>query len=66
MAKTEEIEQIYDKEEICMIGTKGEGKITWPGKLTAEEYEDLEYWLTAVLRKAKRSIYVPLAPLEEE
>jgi len=30
----------------------------WPGRLTAEEYEDLEGWMTLVLRKAKRSIVV--------
>ena len=34
-------------------------RISWPATLTHDQYDDLEYWLRGVLRKAERSVEEP-------
>lgn len=41
--------------ETSRIG-RGVAKLSWPESLTKADYDDLEYWLQGVLRKAERSI----------
>lgn len=47
--------EIGMKQEITTIG-KTQATITWPAILTSPQFDDLEYWLQGVLRKAKRDI----------
>lgn len=43
------------KQETCSIG-EGRAVIEWPVTRTQAEWDDLEYWLQGVIRKAKRDV----------
>ncbi len=44
--------------DISYIGKK-RAAFTRPDEMDAAQYGDLEYWLTGILRKAKRSVTDP-------
>ncbi len=44
------------KREAISIGSGGNAVLEWPITRTQHEWDDLEYWLKGVLRKAKRDI----------
>lgn len=44
----------------------GVARLSWPEYLTPEQYDDLEYWVQGVLRKAKRSVDEGGGPPEED
>lgn len=53
------------KQEVAAIG-KGRATVEWPITRTPEEYDDLEYWLKGVLRKARRDVGADANPSPDD